>query len=683
MSKNGLTAQGIIFGIALFLFPFIDANQLFYGATNAKYFYVLGVTSFFAIWWAIEFIRGKVCAGALSWEKIKRFLKRPLVIVSTLLLLVYFIAGIFGVNPARSFWSEIFRSSGIIFLSYTFLLAFISSTLLNAHDWKFVRRSFVLSSTLFSALYFLGTEGIIHLGGKFFESYGLSFGNPTFAATFVLLGIFFTLIEIFESGKTNKAKYFFSGFFLLQLLSPILFNLEILKGLIPIRDIITNPALILGSAKASSAAVLVGLVFLLLYWLISTCFKDVKKRKNARVSISVIFSVGALFSLVLLFVPGSFIQNKYSEISTGARPIVWQGAIEAVKERPLFGWGPENFNFAYYGKRFDNRLYSTEGHEVWFDRAHNVTIDTAIEIGLLGLLVMITWYVFLARVFWQAHKENKISTHEALIFSVMIFANFLQLQTSFNTNITYTIFAALLGYGLFLERDSNALDAQKKQKSASENVKTIRAIAGLSFIGLIIFSSIIFLFQEKSRQSAIVSVFKTQQTSKSRVENAEKVLKRESSVESMRLLSASLIKGVLQKMGKGTFDQSLLPEVQKELHLYENAYYNYLKKSPSDYRAHVNLAYLHLFQTISGENRLSEAKELLKDSYALSPSNPLTYMIDALAHLYEGDFKNAKRLAEEGIALNPDIEVSKRVLAHIEAQEKTFPEITFLALENI
>jgi len=45
-------------------------------------------------------------------------------------------------------------------------------------------------------------------------------------------------------------------------------------------------------------------------------------------------------------------------------------AWEGVKEKPLLGWGQENFNLVF-NKYYEPSLY---GQEVWFDRVHNEDI---------------------------------------------------------------------------------------------------------------------------------------------------------------------------------------------------------------------------------------------------------------------------------------------------------------------
>ena len=79
------------------------------------------------------------------------------------------------------------------------------------------------------------------------------------------------------------------------------------------------------------------------------------------------------------------------------RLLLWKQAVEAFKERPILGWGPENFSAAF------EKHYLPQ-FEVWYDRAHSVYFDYLAETGILGLLS----YLGIFGVFyWQFFKFNK------------------------------------------------------------------------------------------------------------------------------------------------------------------------------------------------------------------------------------------------------------------------------------
>ncbi|MBN1629805.1 MAG: O-antigen ligase family protein, partial [Thermoleophilia bacterium] len=68
------------------------------------------------------------------------------------------------------------------------------------------------------------------------------------------------------------------------------------------------------------------------------------------------------------------------------RTEIWQAAVTAIKDRPLFGWGADNFTFAF------SRLKPIEylrdaGSASKVDNAHNYPLHLATGIGIVGALL--------------------------------------------------------------------------------------------------------------------------------------------------------------------------------------------------------------------------------------------------------------------------------------------------------
>jgi O-antigen ligase len=71
------------------------------------------------------------------------------------------------------------------------------------------------------------------------------------------------------------------------------------------------------------------------------------------------------------------------------RPHYWRAAFELIAERPLLGHGADRFRTAY---RDHVPLEAWEPRA----RAHSVLLETAVDLGLLGLLVLSTFAALLA-----------------------------------------------------------------------------------------------------------------------------------------------------------------------------------------------------------------------------------------------------------------------------------------------
>jgi len=97
-----------------------------------------------------------------------------------------------------------------------------------------------------------------------------------------------------------------------------------------------------------------------------------------------------------------------SKDTLGSRYSSWQVSFESFREKPIFGWGPENFSVAF-DKNYDPSLPGIEidprgwwgTHASWWDKPHNILIEYAISAGILGLLAFLG---LLGTLFWQLQK---------------------------------------------------------------------------------------------------------------------------------------------------------------------------------------------------------------------------------------------------------------------------------------
>ena len=98
---------------------------------------------------------------------------------------------------------------------------------------------------------------------------------------------------------------------------------------------------------------------------------------------------------------------------------LWQQSIIIFKEKPIFGWGMENFNVAFE-KHYDSRF------KVWYDRAHNIFFDYLTMTGILGLLSFIGIFVVYYWQFFKSvnSKQELVNRNQksALVTNVLLFA---------------------------------------------------------------------------------------------------------------------------------------------------------------------------------------------------------------------------------------------------------------------
>jgi len=85
--------------------------------------------------------------------------------------------------------------------------------------------------------------------------------------------------------------------------------------------------------------------------------------------------------------------------SGGGRLDAWHYGLEAAADRPLFGWGLGRFRAAIQARfdaEFVRRAALDDLRSPWFD-AHNLLIELAVGIGVVGLAVFAAWLYLAAR----------------------------------------------------------------------------------------------------------------------------------------------------------------------------------------------------------------------------------------------------------------------------------------------
>jgi len=163
-------------------------------------------------------------------------------------------------------------------------------------------------------------------------------------------------------------------------------------------------------ARAAKICLLGGLVLLGLLW----C--SFSQKKNLRLFSRIILTIatlGGIITIALAIQPGNPIYqlmvNHFGEGTVRGRLVVWETGWQGFLDRPWLGWGPENFNLVF-ARHYNPCIGSPEcSGENWFDRAHNMIIDTLAETGIAGLLSYIALFTAALWLLWRpVFKKNQL-----------------------------------------------------------------------------------------------------------------------------------------------------------------------------------------------------------------------------------------------------------------------------------
>jgi hypothetical protein len=452
---------------------------------------------------------------------------------------------------------------------------------------------------------------------------GATIGNDSFLGTYLLLNLFLALYLIFKS--RGELRIYSSICFLIMAL-----------------------ALFLGGARAAQISFLGGLVLLSFLYLAFVPEKGYLKILGmALLAVSLIF---ALVLSILLFKSGSFVQEKFIQLATKARLVVWKGAWKGFLERPWLGWGPENFDYSFT-KHFNPCMPLREcGGEVWFDRAHNIIFDLLVSSGIFGLISYSLIFIFSFYILWKEFFSNKIDFWTAGIFSVAFISYSVQNLTVFDMVSSYLMFFLFLGF----------IAGLKKGERPETEIRSINPAYLILVLVLFSLSFWKFFILPLKTDAYVIPAVQSPPGSEERLSYYKKTLS--TSPVGKFQIREFFADRTLQDLSSEKIQKE---GIEKELDFVAQELEKSIKECPVDFRSRLKLAEVYNGYSRLDQSKIQNAEMILSKAIELSPTNQQGYWVLAQTRLYQGRFDEAVILAEKAVELEPRLERSHIILVRI------------------
>jgi O-antigen ligase/tetratricopeptide (TPR) repeat protein len=412
------------------------------------------------------------------------------------------ISSLLGADPLNSFWSKYERMTGLLFHFHLFAYFLVlSSTLKNRKEWNIYFAITVLIATIISIWATVVSHNLLPLKDIFgllhYVPYdfsillgeGATVGNRSFLGSYLLI----------------------TSFISLYLITTVRGNLKIAFTITCL--LISTGLLLIPGARAMKGAFLAGLVVLAL---IITAFRAGNKTIRHVSTTALIFSAFlSLYVGISAFSEGSFVREIIMNFSgMPGRFVNWEASFLGIKEKPLIGWGLENFDIMLY-KYFDPRVMLTvDGFvgEPWHDRAHNILIDNLVAGGLIGTILYFGLIASALYVFWVTYsKENSFSVWAPSIFTALFTANFIQNLTVFDTPTNYVTFYLIIAYAAAIAEPSKI----KLPSFNSLRPFGIWSSAALLMLGVCLFNSFNYFVYRPYQKAIYVNAVAQDQSAES------------------------------------------------------------------------------------------------------------------------------------------------------------------------
>jgi O-antigen ligase/tetratricopeptide (TPR) repeat protein len=366
--------------------------------------------------------------------------KSPIMIAYGLFIIVLLLADLFGVDREKSIWSNFERMEGFVghihFFAYFFVLTVMIRSL---EEWQKIWKVFLTADVLvllYGYAQLFGVKG--QLLYTLFPSIGAWFaarfpvhmssnrldatiGNSAYFGVYCLIHVF--IVALLWSQSNNPRKQWFY---------PTLIVMNIL-------------GVLLSGTRGSMIGLAVGgfIALGIVAW--------TKKGKTLQnFAIATVIGIIALSSIFVFkdsqFVKSNSVLSRIATISpndiTGAsRLSMWTISYQAWKERPVLGYGQDNFSYIFARKFLPNSMCNLEP---WYDRSHNVFFDWLVAAGTLGLLTYLSLYGVTLWYMWK--RENSMTLTEKSILTGVLAGYFIHNFFVFDNLTSYILFFALLAY---------------------------------------------------------------------------------------------------------------------------------------------------------------------------------------------------------------------------------------------
>ncbi|MDP3991067.1 MAG: O-antigen ligase family protein [Candidatus Nealsonbacteria bacterium] len=534
-----------------------------------------------------------------------------LTITLVLFLLVFILASFTGVNLERSFWSTNERMTGIFTMLHLFaFFVVLSSTFKRRQDWEKILGASIIVGVLLSVWDLFGSD-LSSRGGA-------TIGNTSFMAAYLLFDIFFAIALLLSK----------RGFW--QIFSTVSL-------------LIMLPALMTSTGRGAIGSFFIGLFLIILGYLIFS-----QKKKLKRIALAIILAL-LIFSIISAVFQPSFIKNRVTDILSEmkSRFVVWETGWKGFLERPILGWGPENFNNVFL-KYFNPCMFLPQcGSEIWFDRTHNIVFDTLVTTGLVGLLsylaVFGTAIVGLLKTLPKIVERRNIFL--PLTMAVLLIVYFLQNLLVFDMINTYLVFFLTLAFISFLLKGGNEEEIE---------VKTRRVHPALGLV-IIVFS--VWILWVGNIQPARANHYLIKSLQAQYINDATDYFQKSLDSQMNKYEPREqFVQRIMRSVSQGTSEEiknSLRPifdsvEVEMEKSIEEN----YL-----DFRHYLFLGGLYNSSyRLSGQtSELDKAEQILQKAVQLSPNNQQGYWYLAETRMAQGRTDEALSLLQKAIDLEPEL----------------------------
>jgi Flp pilus assembly protein TadD len=644
-----MSTRRILQAINAFLFILVIGVPLFYLPASV-FPYNVPKTAFFH--GAVEIIFFLWLTLTIADKKYRQYRPRmtPLAWAVAAFLAILTLTAFAGVDPVRSFFSTEGRAFGVIAWYHLAALALVVSALWREIPWKKLwYASFGASLAMVGiALIQLKVPTLLLASDGMGGRPGATFGNPTFLAGYLLVNAFMAGYWLMTQMQKQKDKNALS---------------EAVKGapaseraFLSFCFCICVIGIFITQTRGDILGLFAGVLVLLFLFAIKPPglpWRLVSQKSFYAILLACLVIVGGTIwftraNPVWDNVPGI---NRLKDISfSGARSdlipreIALSAAWKGFLERPLTGFGLENFNVVF-NEHYDPRALEFGYAESDFDKPHDVPLEM-LDAGGIGLLL--AYLAMLVCLVYEAWKSEKILGQT---IAALVAAYFVRSLVFFDTLGPALMLFLVMGFvdgGWKMKNENRELRIENRKKNVYTGFLSPSVLCSLFSVLVLL----LIYFLNITAVSAAYHQYLGDQEIGSNPSQA--IADFHAAVDGWSPYQEEFTRDYTNTLAQAySYEPGSVPQTEMTAAI---------ARMEAVSMAHPNDAYNHYLLTDiynlaynPGDSYLAKAEQQAQEALALSPNRQEIYFYLARTKSLEGDIAGAFAEAKQALDLDPNV----------------------------
>ena len=554
----------------------------------------------------------------------------PIKIIVLLFFLSFAVSSFVGIDPYRSIWDGHERMLGLFtFMHYTFFFLVITWARFSKKEWGRLFHVFLGVGSVVCFLALIQKVSPDFLLNKGNNRVSSTLGNAIYLGGYGIFIFFLGLLYAVREFLSKKRMSHVAGYAIAAIVG------------------------LLGSFASETRGVIIALLpaGASLIGVYALAYRQNKKVQKLAIAIAVVAVVG--IGSLALFRNTSFVQSIpgvrriltiTSHNGASTRLTAWKIAYEGWQERPLFGWGPNNYYYAF-NEYYRPPLLKHGYGETWFDNAHNAALNTLTVQGGIGFVLYLLLFLTPLYYMTRAVKEKNVDIHTAAFFGSFLVFHFVQQLFVFENPTSYIYLFFVLGYIDVVLNDSFRTGHREARKVGYGTAALVGAC-----VFIFVFATNV---QPARANMATLDTIRALHTNDSPMAQFERALSIPSPhIDDIRLDFARNVSNIVGPYVQNGLRQEALTLIRRS----QEEMRKNITLHPADIRYHLELTkHLQLDANISGNmSALQEAEHVTREAITYSTERQQLYYTLGGVLMQMGRAQEA----EQAILTAKDLDVS-------------------------